>query len=81
MIAALLLGFVLFAVSLYFHMWMLRGAKALLEGGSTHQRSDSHALTSLYILWLRERSLQMLQDESDALHRDAISHRMEPFGQ
>ncbi|MFW2446927.1 MAG: ion channel, partial [Qipengyuania pacifica] len=29
MIAALLLGFVLFAISLYFHMWMLRGAKAI----------------------------------------------------
>jgi|TARA_R100000501_G_scaffold7812_1_gene16187 hypothetical protein len=33
MIAALLLGFVLFAVSLYFHMWMLRGAKALSPPG------------------------------------------------
>ncbi|QNE06922.1 potassium channel family protein [Croceicoccus marinus] len=33
MIAALLLGFVLFAISLYFHMWMLRGAKALSPPG------------------------------------------------
>ncbi|MBU1605819.1 MAG: potassium channel family protein [Alphaproteobacteria bacterium] len=33
MIAALLVGFVLFAISLYFHMWMLRGAKALSPPG------------------------------------------------
>lgn len=33
MIAALLLGFALFAISLYFHMWMLRGAKALSPPG------------------------------------------------
>ena len=33
MIGALALGFSLFAVSLYFHMWMLRGAKALSPPG------------------------------------------------
>ena len=33
MILAVLLGFVLFALSLYFHMWMLRGAKAISPPG------------------------------------------------
>ncbi|MXO85074.1 two pore domain potassium channel family protein [Altererythrobacter aurantiacus] len=33
MIAALLLGFALFALSLYFHLWMLRWAKAISPAG------------------------------------------------
>lgn len=33
MIAAIFLGIALFAISLYFHMWMLRGAKAISPPG------------------------------------------------
>ena len=50
MIAALVLGFSLFAVSLYFHMWMLRGAKLLSPPGKDPRHMRLLAGASLVLV-------------------------------
>ena len=50
MIWALLLGFALFAISLYFHMLMLRGAKAVSPPGKDPRHFRLLAGSSLVLL-------------------------------
>ncbi len=50
MIWAILLGFALFAISLYFHMWMLRGAKAVSPPGKDPRHLRLLAGSSLVLV-------------------------------
>ena len=87
MIAALLLGFALFAVALYFHMWMLRGAKALsppgkdprhlrLLAGSSLVLASHLVIAGIFAGGMYLASVWGL----GALEEDVIEHEITPTG-